>query len=547
MSGDARVLARAMESAGLGRAVPLSQSAPRVFRVAGRREMDLAEIGSASIEEDLKRRDFTVNAMAFDLMTRQWLDPFGGREDLAAGRLRAVSPQNLEEDPLRVLRAARFLATHELAPDPGTSRACRRVAPRLAEVADERIRAEWVKMFEAHRVAPALRWASRARLLGPALRVRQSQAGSLARSAALFDAPSIRRREPASRRRLRLALLCARFRLAPGAAATWLTARRYGRSEAGDVAALLDARVRRARGPHAPEAVGLGPRCRVASPPRRSRSYASCHPASRPRARALSRRVAAARRRGPAVSGADVLEWLRISPGPAGRKAARRSASRDSERDGAHAPESARLASLPTLNSSAAIIGFLDTHRPAQVHREEGGFRPPPEAHAAAAAADQGTADPGEDRGPPARGARGDAPRDPDARPEAAARAEPVGRHRLRPAGGRPLPRQHLLQRGSLAAVFRRIPFHVRRDRRARPARGPRDLRRASRRGSCSSPGRPARASRRRSPRSSKRSSTPGRSTSSRSRTRSSTSSPTARPRSRSARSAPTRRASPRP
>ncbi len=315
VTGDAEVLARAMESAGLGHTVPLSQGAPRVFRVAGRREVDLAEIGNASIEEDLKRRDFTVNAMAFDLMTRQWLDPFGGREDLAAGRLRAVSPQNLEEDPLRVLRAARFLATHELAPDAGTSRACRRVAPRLAEIADERIRAEWVKMFEAHRAAPALRWASRAGLLGPALRVGQSQAGSLARSAALFDAPSIRRSEPVSRRRLRLGLLCSRLRLAPGAVAPWLTARRYGRSEAGDVAALLTlaSDAREARTPRkqwawvrdsgrlAAEALAL---------------LRLLYPASGPRAGALSRRVSAARRRGPAVSGADVLEWLRISPGP---------------------------------------------------------------------------------------------------------------------------------------------------------------------------------------------------------------------------------------
>ncbi len=315
MSGDAEVLARAMESAGLGRAVPLSQSAPRVFRVAGRREVDLAEIGGASIEEDLKRRDFTVNAMAFDLTTRQWLDPFGGREDLAARRLRAVSPQNLDEDPLRVLRAARFLATHELAPDEGTSRACRRVAPRLAEVADERIRAEWVKMFEARRAAHALRWASRARLLGPALRVRQSQAGSLARSAALFDAPSIRRRDPASRRRLRLALLCARFGLAPGEAATWLTRRRYGRSEAGDVAALLTL-ASAARGARTPGKQWAWVRDSGHLAAEALVLLRILYPASRPRARALSRRVAVARRRGPAVSGADVLEWLRISPGP---------------------------------------------------------------------------------------------------------------------------------------------------------------------------------------------------------------------------------------
>ncbi len=315
VSGDARVLARAMESAGLGRAVPLSRTAPRVFRVAGRREVDLAEIGSASIEEDLKRRDFTVNAMAFDLTTRRWLDPFGGREDLAAGRLKAVSPQNLAEDPLRVLRAARFLATHELVPDPETSRACRRIAPRLAEVAAERIRAEWVKMFEARRAAPALRWASRACLLGPALSVGQSQARSLARAAALFDAPSIRRREPASRRRLRLALLCARLRLEPGAAAAWLAARRYGRTEARDVAALL-ALASAARQAGTPQEQWAWVRDSGRLAAEALMLAAILDPTSRPRTRALSRRVAAARRRGPAVSGADILEWLGIPPGP---------------------------------------------------------------------------------------------------------------------------------------------------------------------------------------------------------------------------------------
>lgn len=315
VSGDAQVLARAMESAGLGRAVPLSLDAPRVFRVAGRREVDLAEIAGGSIEEDLKRRDFTVNAMAFDLTTRQWLDPFGGREDLAAGRLRAVSARNLSEDPLRVLRAARFLATHELVPDRETSRACRRVAPRLAEVARERIRAEWIKMFEARSAAPALRWAFRAGLLGPALGIGPAQARSLARSAGLFDAPALRRRKPESRRRLRLALMAARLRLDPGATAAWLAARRYGRSEAGDVAALA----------------ALVSGARVAGSPRRQWAWVRdagpfaaealvllrlLDKASRPRARALARRVARARRRGPQVSGGDVLKWLRIPPGP---------------------------------------------------------------------------------------------------------------------------------------------------------------------------------------------------------------------------------------
>ncbi len=315
MSGDAQLLAQAMESEGLGRAVPLSLEPPRVFRVAGKRGVDLAEIAGGSIEADLARRDFTVNAMAFDLATRQWLDPFGGLEDLAAGRLRAVSARNLAEDPLRVLRAARFLATHELVPDFETTKSCRRVAPKLAEVAAERIRAEWVKVLEANRTAPALRWASRAGVLGPALRIGQTQARDLARSAALFDVPPLRRRDPESRRRLRLALICARLRLPPGASAPWLAARRYGRAEAGDAAFLLElvARAQTAASPRGQwawvrDAGGLVAEALVL--------FRLLDRRSGPRARALSRRAARARRRGPEVSGADVLEWLKIPPGP---------------------------------------------------------------------------------------------------------------------------------------------------------------------------------------------------------------------------------------
>jgi tRNA nucleotidyltransferase/poly(A) polymerase len=105
VSGDAEGIARAMESEGFGRAVALSPAAPRVFRVAGKREEDLAEIEGPSIEGDLSRRDFTVNAMAFDLVERRWLDPFGGLGDLSLGRLREVAPGNLAEDPLRVMSA----------------------------------------------------------------------------------------------------------------------------------------------------------------------------------------------------------------------------------------------------------------------------------------------------------------------------------------------------------------------------------------------------------------------------------------------------------
>jgi tRNA nucleotidyltransferase (CCA-adding enzyme) len=316
VSGDVERVARAMESEGLGHAVPLSLAEPKVFRVAGKREVDLAGIEGTSIEEDLKRRDFTVNAMAFDLAARKWLDPFGGLADLSAGRLRQVAPSNLAEDPLRVLRAARFIATHGLKPDADTTRTSRRVAPALASVAPERLRAEWIKILEARRMGPALRWAARVKAIGPALGLAPAPARRLARAGPLLDAPALARSEPESRRRLRLAILCARIGLSPGPAATWLAARRYGRSEAGDVGRLLQlvesagaadrrrdqwAWVRDA-GPLAAEALLV---------------YRLLFPGRKARARALARRVGSARRRGPAVSGNDVLAWLSIPPGPA--------------------------------------------------------------------------------------------------------------------------------------------------------------------------------------------------------------------------------------
>ena len=87
------------------------------------------------------------------------VDPFHGFEDLAQGRLRAVAASNFDDDPLRALRAARFVATHALEPDAGTQRLCRRIAPRLSEVAPERVCDELAKLLG--RRAPGRLWPGR--------------------------------------------------------------------------------------------------------------------------------------------------------------------------------------------------------------------------------------------------------------------------------------------------------------------------------------------------------------------------------------------------
>ena len=97
-----------------------------------------------AIEADLSRRDFTINAMAVELPDGDLVDPFGGVADLAGRRLRTpLDPEaTFSDDPLRMLRAARFLAQFELSAEPPLVAATTAMADRLSIVADERIRDE---------------------------------------------------------------------------------------------------------------------------------------------------------------------------------------------------------------------------------------------------------------------------------------------------------------------------------------------------------------------------------------------------------------------
>ena len=104
---------------------------------------------STAIESDLSRRDFTVNAMAVDAMTGVLVDPFDGAADLAARVLR--TPLDVDtsftDDPLRMLRAARFAAGYDLTPDPVVVDAMSRLRERLDIVSAERIRDELDKLL----------------------------------------------------------------------------------------------------------------------------------------------------------------------------------------------------------------------------------------------------------------------------------------------------------------------------------------------------------------------------------------------------------------
>jgi poly(A) polymerase len=104
---------------------------------------------ATAVEDDLSRRDFSVNAMALALPEPELLDPFGGLTDLAARRLRTpLSPtESFTDDPLRMLRAARFITGYNLEPDADLVSAVRDLRGRLEIVSAERIRAELDKLL----------------------------------------------------------------------------------------------------------------------------------------------------------------------------------------------------------------------------------------------------------------------------------------------------------------------------------------------------------------------------------------------------------------
>jgi tRNA nucleotidyltransferase (CCA-adding enzyme) len=103
------------------------------------------------ITADLARRDFTVNAIAIDPLDGKIIDPHGGQADLARGVLRAVGNprERFAEDGLRVLRAARFVATLEMSLEPETEAAIRPTLDTFRKVAQERVRDEWLKAMKA--------------------------------------------------------------------------------------------------------------------------------------------------------------------------------------------------------------------------------------------------------------------------------------------------------------------------------------------------------------------------------------------------------------
>jgi tRNA nucleotidyltransferase (CCA-adding enzyme) len=124
-------------------------SLPRRERSTGllHTDFDVDFDPSLRVEDDLIRRDFSINAMARDVSDRHIVDPFGGQRDLEAGIIRMVSERSFEEDPLRMMRAVQFAARFEFAIEPDTVRALEANADQILSVSAERIAEELNKML----------------------------------------------------------------------------------------------------------------------------------------------------------------------------------------------------------------------------------------------------------------------------------------------------------------------------------------------------------------------------------------------------------------
>jgi tRNA nucleotidyltransferase/poly(A) polymerase len=153
--GPPAAYAKRVASALGGRVVEIGKPAFRIWRVVARgRFVDVAPAAGRSIADDLRQRDFTVNAMAVDIATATLIDVAGSRRDLDRGVIRMVSPAAFEQDPVRLLRAFRLAAQLGFAIDAKTSAAIQAGRALIHRSAGERMRVELFKLLAAPRAHP---------------------------------------------------------------------------------------------------------------------------------------------------------------------------------------------------------------------------------------------------------------------------------------------------------------------------------------------------------------------------------------------------------
>lgn len=158
VNGDVKAAAAAFADAQRFKLIDLGNDRYQLWRVVGEGfQVDFVPLNGESLAEDLSRRDFTVNAMAYAPHTGVFTDLFNGVEHLRQGLISMISPAAFLDDPLRLLRAYRFAAALNFEIDAATGAAIRQYSHLGAQPAAERILTELKKMFAAQRTVRQVR------------------------------------------------------------------------------------------------------------------------------------------------------------------------------------------------------------------------------------------------------------------------------------------------------------------------------------------------------------------------------------------------------
>jgi putative nucleotidyltransferase with HDIG domain len=156
-TGNPEKFAKKILAESVGHLVRLGKSDQMIFRViSGGTIFDITSLNGASIEEDLKKRDFTVNAVAYDLYSEKIIDCFGGLKDLADKKVRMVSKKIFKKDPVRLIRAYRIGACLNFEIESRTAELIAYHVKLLRNIAGERIRAELLSMLDTSASYPYL-------------------------------------------------------------------------------------------------------------------------------------------------------------------------------------------------------------------------------------------------------------------------------------------------------------------------------------------------------------------------------------------------------
>jgi hypothetical protein len=158
VSQNPEIFAKKTAAAYGGRVVPMGRADKKSYRVvAGDTIIDITGIDGATIQNDMERRDFTINAMAIELTSGACLDHVGGRHNLAEKQIRMVWEQGFRDDPIRLLRAFRLAATLGFSIGTQTLSTIARDAHLIRLSAGERIRSELYQLLSSPDSSPHIK------------------------------------------------------------------------------------------------------------------------------------------------------------------------------------------------------------------------------------------------------------------------------------------------------------------------------------------------------------------------------------------------------